>query len=46
VEELLNDQQKLKAMQQAALKLAKPNAAEEIANKILATIDTKNRNEL
>jgi len=35
VEKLIFDQQKLKEMQQAALKLARPDAAGEIAREIL-----------
>ena len=39
VEKLIFDQQKLKEMQQAALKLAKPNAADEIAQSILELVN-------
>lgn len=41
VKQLIDDQQELKKMQQAALKMARPDAAKEIAQEILATI--KNR---
>jgi UDP-N-acetylglucosamine--N-acetylmuramyl-(pentapeptide) pyrophosphoryl-undecaprenol N-acetylglucosamine transferase len=38
VEKLINDQQKRKKMQEAALKMARPNAAKEIAGGILKTL--------
>lgn len=38
VEKLIFDQQKLKEMQQAALKLAKPGAADKIAHRILELV--------
>jgi UDP-N-acetylglucosamine--N-acetylmuramyl-(pentapeptide) pyrophosphoryl-undecaprenol N-acetylglucosamine transferase len=38
VKELMDDQQRLKTMQQAALKMARPNAAKEIAQEILKDI--------
>lgn len=41
VKELIDDQQQIKKMQQAALKMARPNAAKEIAQEIIGTI--KNR---
>ncbi|MBN2730834.1 MAG: undecaprenyldiphospho-muramoylpentapeptide beta-N-acetylglucosaminyltransferase [Balneolaceae bacterium] len=38
VQNLIHDQERLKAMQQAALKIARPNAAKDIAQEILSTI--------
>lgn len=38
VQNLMQDQERLKAMQQAALKIARPNAAKDIAQEILSTI--------
>lgn len=42
VQRLIHDQQKLKAMQKAALKLAKPDAANFIAKEILELAKTQN----
>lgn len=39
VKKLMDDQQRLKKMQQAALKMARPNAAHEIAQEILEIIE-------
>lgn len=36
INELINDQQRLKVMNKAALKLARPNAATHIAKEIIA----------
>lgn len=41
VEQLINDQERLKAMQESALKLARPGAAHEIATEILTLIESK-----
>jgi UDP-N-acetylglucosamine--N-acetylmuramyl-(pentapeptide) pyrophosphoryl-undecaprenol N-acetylglucosamine transferase len=41
VQDLINNQQEIKNMQQAALQMARPNAAKEIAEEILETVKKK-----
>lgn len=41
VKQLITDRQRLKAMQKAALKLARPEAAETIANEIITLVSNK-----
>ncbi len=41
VQDLINNQQEIKNMQQAALEMARPNAAKEIAEEILETVKKK-----
>ncbi len=41
VNKLIHDQKRLESMQEAALKLARPDAANEIANEILELIESK-----
>lgn len=43
VQQLMSDQQRLQAMQEAALAQAKPEAADEIATEILTLIESKNQ---
>ena len=42
VQELINNQQEINNMQQAALQMARPDAAKEIAEEILTTIQERN----
>ncbi|MFH5833916.1 undecaprenyldiphospho-muramoylpentapeptide beta-N-acetylglucosaminyltransferase [Halalkalibaculum sp. DA384] len=45
VAKLMNDQERLKAMQKAALKLARPHAARDIATEILTLAETSKQTE-